>query len=223
MIKVHDSVVVKPGVSDADFDTAIGGWQGRVAEIDVDNDLFLIEWDSVTLRNMLDSMIEQCEVQGFAWTKYYIAPQDVTLTSPRDTERDVIKIIDKLEKKHFWDSMGIMGRGIRKVLTGVDPGDDVAMFDTWERHIKGNLTFPFEAEVDEFQERGPLRGGDRVTVVGITSLDYSYGIIVHLKRGRRWYDFPLCDLAVLDEDSPTDAVYPHYQVVQDYRMWFANR
>jgi hypothetical protein len=37
----------------------------------------------------------------------------------------------------------------------------------WEEHLRCSLQFPFEAEVDEFQERGPLQAGDRLTVLGI--------------------------------------------------------
>jgi hypothetical protein len=35
--------------------------------------------------------------------------------------------------------------------------------------------------------------------------------------GRRQYDFPLCDLKVIDQVSP------NYQLVDDYRTWHANR
>jgi hypothetical protein len=36
-------------------------------------------------------------------------------------------------------------------------------------------------------------------------------------RGRRKHTFHLCDLAVVDDRSP------NYQLVKDYRVWFANR
>jgi hypothetical protein len=89
----------------------------------------------------------------------------------------------------------------REVLTGVDPDDVAVSFDTWERHLKEHLDFPFEAEVDALQERGPMQGSDRVTVMGISRLDYTRGVIVHVRRGGQWYNFPLCDLTVLDTSS----------------------
>ena len=59
--KPGDSVVVKPGIADPDFDIDIGGWQGQLDEdADVDK-MVLIAWDSVTLQNMPGAMIEQCE------------------------------------------------------------------------------------------------------------------------------------------------------------------
>ncbi|MFQ5793904.1 MAG: calcium-binding protein [Candidatus Bipolaricaulia bacterium] len=58
--------------------------------------------------------------------------------------------------------------------------------------------------------------GDRLRVTGFALVDDLYGIIVDVKRGRRKYAMPLCDLEVIDEKSP------NHQVVKDYAMWFAN-
>jgi hypothetical protein len=77
--------------------------------------------------------------------------------------------------------------------------------------------FPFEAEVDEFQERGPLQVGDRLTVLGIKDVDDLYGGLVSCRQGQQPYAFPLADLAAVGEDSP------NAQPVQDYCVWFANR
>ncbi len=219
MVKPGDSVAVKPGVRDFDFDVAIGGWQGRIEKIEPgkEEEMLLVHWDSVTLRQMPDAMIEECIERGLSWTTYYIETGNVEPARPRDREEDVDQVARELEKKHAWAWIGPEGRAIREVLTGIDPDDVVAAFDAWHRHLEEHLDFPFEAEVDELQERGPLRGGDQVTVVGISGLDYAYGVIVHLRHSRQWYDFPLCDLAVLDTSSP------NHDLVQEYRVWFANR
>lgn len=112
---------------------------------------------------------------------------------------------------------GEQGRGIQKVLGGVDPDDGWACMKAWGEHFRERLTFPFEAEVDEFQERGPLQAGDHVTVKKIITTDDLCGVIVRVMRGRRQYDCPLCDLEALNEKSP------NYQMIRDYRVWFANR
>lgn len=93
----------------------------------------------------------------------------------------------------------------------------MAVLDAWEDYLAKHLSFPFEAEVSEYQERGPLQAGDRVTVQGISDVDDLYGIIARLRHDRERYTFPLCDLEVADEDSP------NHQTVQDYAVWFANR
>jgi hypothetical protein len=218
MFNVGDAVVVKPGVRDVDFDVDIGGWQGRIEEVEPREreGVLLVHWDSVTLREMPDEMIEGCEEQGLSWALYSIPASDVESARPRDTQADVDRVVEELEKQHAWIGIGPEGRAIQEVLTGVDPDDVVAAFDAWNDHMEEHLDFPFEARVDEFQERGPLRGGDQVTVMSIAGLDYIYGVIVHLKRGHQWYEFPLCDLAVLDESSP------NHDLVQEYRVWFAN-
>jgi hypothetical protein len=219
-IKIGDSVVVKPGVTDPDLDIDIGGWQGRVLDIQAgggDITLVHIQWDSLTLKGMPDSVIEQCEEQGLGWTEMFLDIREVEAAIPRDSEADVDRVADALSDRFPWSYLGEQGRRIRQVLMGVDTDDDMGMLNVWEEYLEENLSFPFEAEVDEYQERGPLQASDRLKVTGIGLVDDLYGIIVDLRRGRRKYAFPLCDLRVIDELSP------NYQIVDDYRTWFANR
>lgn len=215
--KAGDSVMVKPGTVDPDLGFEIGGWTGKIAEEPGQDNLVLISWDSVTLQNMPDSAIEQCEEQGLDWTRMYLEAQEVELTTPRDTEEDVAQVIEGLQKKHAWSWVGEEGRRIQQVLADVDADDEMATLEAWEDHLEESLTFPFAAEIDEWQERGPLQAGDRVKVTGIGLVDDLYGIIVDVRHERIKYAFPLCDLAVVDEDSP------NHQIVADYRVWFANR
>lgn len=214
---VGDSVVAKSGGVDPDLGVDIGGWCGRVAEEPGADGLTLISWDSITLRNMPAAVIVQCEEQGLDWTGMGLSVQEVEPTSPRDTKADVVRAVEELAKKYAWVYLGKEGHRINKVLSGVDPDDEMAIVETWEGHLKKNLAFPFEAEVVEHPERSPLRTGDRVTVQGIVDADDHYGVIVRLRRRGQRYDFPLCDLEVTDKHSP------NYQVVRDYVVWFANR
>ena len=213
--KVGTSVIVKPGVKDPDLGIDIGGWQGRISEIQ--DDLVCIDWDSVTLKNMPGSAIAECEQRGMGWSQMYLEATDVELTKPRDTEEDVARVIDRLEAEHAWDFLGEEGGRIQAVVTGIDPDDEWAALKAWRTHLRKVLRFPFEAEVSEFQERGPLQAGDRVTVLRIADLDDLYGVLVEVKHRRGLYLFPLCDLEAVDRRSP------HHDFVQDYAVWFANR
>ena len=113
--------------------------------------------------------------------------------------------------------MGAEGRSIQAVLAGVDPDDEWAVFEAWHTHLHEVLNLPFEAEVAEFQERGPLQSGDHVTVQELTDIDDLYGVLVEIKHKRRTYHFPLCDLEATDHKSP------NYDSLRAYVVWFANR
>ena len=89
--KLGDSVVVKPDVTDPDLDVNIGGWQGRISEISEKDNLICISWDSLTLQQMSDDMIDQCEEEGLDWANMYLNPVEVELTSPRDSQKDSIE------------------------------------------------------------------------------------------------------------------------------------
>ncbi len=218
--RVGDCVRAKAGTKDPDFGTAIGGWQGRISNIDKSNDEIpvSIQWDSVTLKIMPVAMIEQCEEQGLDWAEMALGANDLEPATPRDTESDVARIKAQLSSQHGWVSLGEEGKRIQKVLAGVDADDDMEALGAWEEHLDKNLRYPFEAVIAEFQERGPLRGGDKVVVTGnADATDEMYGIIVDVRVGKRKYAFPLCDLEVTDKKSP------NYQLVKDYAVWFANR
>jgi hypothetical protein len=197
--KVGDSVIVKQGVLDPDLGTDIGGWQGRIAEIE--GQIIGLDWDSITLKNIPDSVIDQCEVEGYDWTRMHLEATEVELTRPRDTEEDVAAITEQIESQHRWSYLGEEGKGVQAVLADVDPDDEMAAFETWNEHLKKVLSFPFEAVVDEFQESGPLRAGDKVTVESLADVVDMYGILVKVKHKRSQYDFPLCDLEATEPNS----------------------
>ncbi len=214
--KLGDSVVVKPNVVDPDLKVTIGGWQGRISEINQKDNLIAIVWDSLTLKQMSGKMIDQCEEEGLDWTTMYLALEDVELTNPRDNEDDVEEIIIILESQHQWSFLGEEGHRIQAVLANVKEGHEWAAFKAWKAHFQKVLKFPFEAEVAEPQDRGPLKTGERVKVLRLEEADDMYGLLVTIV-GRQKYVFPLCDLEVLDQASP------NYQPVKDYVVWFANR
>lgn len=220
-LKIGDSVKVKEGTLCPDIeDLRIGGWQGRVSEIGEDDDgkdLICIQWDSITLKNMPANFIDQSEEEGLEHARMYLWPEEVELAECRDTEEDVTNILAEISKSHSWSWLGEEGKRIQKVLADVDEEDVIEALEAWENYLEKNLTFPFNAEVSEHQDKGPLQSGDKVSVKKISLVDDLYGIIIELWLSRKKYAFPLCDLEVIARDSP------NYQSVKDYCVWFANR
>ena len=213
-----DSVIVKQGVKDPDFGTDIGGWQGRIVEDkNAAADVVCIAWDSITLQQMPDEDIIRSEEKGFGWTEMRLYPTEVELTSPRDTEDDVKKMAALLEDRHAWSHLGEEGRRIQAVLDNAASNTMWAKFVAWETHLENVLKFPFKAEVAEWQERGPLRAGDRVKILGLEGSVGLYGVLALVQHKRKTISFPLYELEVLLESSP------NYQPVKDYAVWFANR
>ena len=99
--KVGESVVVKPNVADPDFGTDIGGWQGRVKE--VDDDTVFIAWDSITLRKMGIELVIRCENENFDWEVMTLNKKDIEKTTGRDSERDVAAIAHDLRMEIIGD------------------------------------------------------------------------------------------------------------------------
>jgi len=219
--KIGQSVVVKPGIADPDHGFDMGGWQGRVTEnhhVDEQKKpLVTIAWDSITLKQMPVEMIERCEEGGLDWSSMGLYASEVQPASPRDKIHQVQQIKAELEEAHQMDHLGEQGRRIQQVLNSASRKGEMGAFKAWEKHLTASLAFPFEAEVSEWQERGPIQTGEHVSVLGVEMVDDSYGIIVSIKAKRGHYDFPLCDLEAIPDTSP------NYQPLNDYVVWFANR
>ena len=213
---VGDSVRFKSGVEDYDFGVEIGGWQGRV--IEVDDDIVTVAFDSVTLRAMPTDFIERCEEDGLDWGEYVAAADELEAASPRDTEDDAETAISELKTRYAYSYLGEEGKELNRILGGIDPDDGYALFDRWSEYLPGALTLPFEARVDEpLTARGPVQYGDKLRVMGINAADDLYGVLVDVKKGRKSYVIPLCELSAVDEQSP------NHDLLQLYRVWFANR
>jgi hypothetical protein len=174
-------------------------------------------FDSITLREMPAWHIKDCEQKGLDWSMIYLSPDEVEPAKPRDSERDVRRVKRRLAAQVGWLGIGPEGERIQAVVNLAKSTREWDIMLAWEKYLKQNLQFPFEAVVDEFQEYGPLRAGDRLTVLGIVDTDDLYGVIVACHKGRQHLDFSLADLAAVDEASP------NAQPIDDYRVWFANR
>lgn len=218
-LNIGDSVIVKPGTKDPDTDGDIGGWQGRISMIeDMENHCLVeIKWDSLTLKNMPLSMIKYCEKEGLDWQVMNLCVEEIEQTVARDTDRDIKKVLKEILKHTAWLFLDEEGGRIQEVLADIDPSDEMALVNAWKDHLEEKLRFPFEAAVSEPQEHNTFRSGDRVNVKAISAVDDGYGIIVEVRRGRERFDFPLCDLEVIDQISA------NHRVVKDYVIWFANR
>ena len=96
----------------------------------------------------------------------------------------------------------------------------------WAAFLPQNLVFPFEAEVDDvegsdaelfgFENLNPFRYKDIVKVLDADFEDDLFGIIARVRKGRKKYAIPLCDLLVLDKTSS------NYELVEHYKTWFFN-
>ena len=215
--EVGDSVRVKEGVTDPDSASNIGGWQGRISEIGEgpDGEPFVAAaWDSHTLRDMPEWYLEQSETEGLDWKRFVLRSEDLRHARSRDTQGEVDEAVEKIESRVYWFSLGAEGKRIREVLSDVE--GEMEELEAWQRYLKENLSFPFEARVSEYKEKGRLRQGDRVKVREISVVDDLYGVIVSGKSGGESVDFPLCDLEAVN--SGVDG-----QIVSDYGVWFANR
>jgi hypothetical protein len=219
---VGDSVIVKQGIKEPDSEEfEISGWQGRIIEInndaDEDNILITIEWDSLTLEQLPSSFIQQSEIDGHDWQCMILYDSDLDKSIPRDKKENVKKIQDKLFDKYYWASSGDEGLRISNVLGNAKRKNVMKCYEIWDKHLDENLSFPIPAIVEESEDSYLIKSGDKLLIKSLSNFVDMYGIIAKVKLDRKTYEFPLCDLEVMDKKSKD------YQLINDYRIWFANK
>ena len=79
------------------------------------------------------------------------------------------------------------------------------------------MSFPIQAIVDEAEDNWILKNGDKVQLKSLSEIVDLYGIIAKIKLNGQPFECPLCDLEVVDTKTA------EYQLINDYRIWFANR
>jgi hypothetical protein len=85
-----------------------------------------------------------------------------------------------------------------------------------EAFLEEQLEFPFRAVCDVFPEEGSygIAEGDRVMVLGLLEADKRWGIMVRVRKGKRFFRCPLFRL------SPKNLPVSAREAVNDYRAWF---
>jgi len=221
-LKKGNSVRVKAGVLEPDTEEfEIGGWQGRIVEIDTtstdEGTLVSIEWDSATLQLLPAEYIIQSEIDGLGWEMMVLYEEDIEKAEPRDKESDVIKMQDELSEKYYWSSLGEDGVRIAAVLGTASRTDNMKCFDIWYKHLERSLSFPFKAIVSESEDYGSIQVGEAVVIHSLSTINDRVGINATVKLNNEYQEFPLCDLDASDNRSA------NYQLLYDYGIWFANR
>ncbi len=221
-LQLGDSVIVKQGVKEPDLqEFEIGGWQGRVIRInsksDKDNILITIEWDSQTLLQIPSNYIEQSERDGLEWKCMVLFESELEKAIPRDDITNVRQTQEKLSDIHYWDSLGDEGIRISKVLNNVNPLNEMECFQKWMGYLNNALSFPISAIVTDDADNGSIESGEMITINSLSRINDIYGIIASISHHGKKYEFPLCDL------KATDKAKAEFQMIDDYRIWFANR
>ena len=169
------------------------------------------------MRKIPESFIKECEREGLGWESMGVFAHEVELTKPRDTLASMERAFDDISAQYQRAHLGEEGDRIQQVVKRVSKKGEIAAFKAWKKYLAEILEFPFDAEVSEWQDRGPLQAGDQVTLLGFESIEDSYGILVKTESRRGEFVFPLCDLKALNKHSSDD------QPLNDYDVWFANR
>lgn len=217
MLKINDSVRVKPGIKDPDneqFD--LGGWQGRIIEIDdsaPSEVLVTIAWDSQTLREMPKQFVEGSIRDGLDFSEMTLLAEEVELTEARDKAQDSRDVIQKLEAENNWAEFDEQGKRIKAMEDACE--NEFDLIDLWFEHLEKTVKLPIKARyIGEPTQN--LRPGVEILINGFVDADYDYGVLGSATYQNRRVQVPLCDVEVLNSNKNTEAL-------EDYIVWFVNR
>ncbi len=216
-IKIGDSVKVKKGFKDPDFNKYdMTDWQGRVQSIDKGNNtgelLFLIQWDIITLKLLPDEFVTNTLLEGCDFSKMYLFETNVLKTVERDRIFDVQQTKEIIEDAHSWDDYEEQGIRIKSVISQCNNSFD--LIDTWFEHLENNVELPCKV-IYNGDPTKDLRYGAEIILDGILDSDEHYGVIGCGKLNGKIVNFPLCDVEL-------KTITLENQALDDYAVWFAN-
>ncbi len=216
MLKINDIVTVKPGTEDPDFGGDLGGWHGRITEIDnrnPDDVLIMIEWDANTLKNMPKDYLKYCFKEGYDHESMALGIADVLLAEQPNFGEDRESVLNALNKEYYWEDFGEQGLRIKDVEDACNNGH--ALMDHWLKYVKTHVKLPVKAKyIGENTQN--LRYGAIVEINGFADADEIRGVIGFAKYDKRRIQVPLCDVGIEDPTSET-------QALDDYIVWFMNQ
>jgi hypothetical protein len=102
-------------------------------------------------------------------------------------------------------------------LVFVFPRDEMKCLQKWVEYLDRRLTFPINAIVSDSEGNWLIKRGDKVLIKSLPHIVDMYGIIASIRLSGEKYEFPLCNLEVIDKTKADS------QLIDDYRTWFANR
>jgi hypothetical protein len=237
-IKKGDSVRVKPGVLDPDYDHDLSGWQGRVLDIETDGGTLIeIAWDSVTLNRMPAEIIEACIEDGFDYYSMWLGKNDVNLTGPRDSQQDVKKSIDTINEKYEYTSSDEQNKKFEKILDiwdlWVSEENHNRFLDYLAEHIKtpcvltGAENFSWEepyllgifdqTEYEKLKKERPS-SADQFKLIRLEGIDDRWGILVKVRRisDKKIFIIPLWELKTADKKDR------NHPFIDAYSNWMSN-
>ena len=233
-MKIGNSVKVKEGIKSPDYkDLIIGGWQGRVREIQ--DNIVTLSLDSITLASLSEAYIVDGLMEGYEFSEIMLDKNELDIVDSRDSIEDVEAAKNKIDIKYSIDdeerrisdvlqtsdetvdleNLGIYIKFLRAkipkscLLTGAD-------CFTWEEpYLFGDWS---EAEYEKEKKTKPVSDD----IFKFISFDDEYyderGIMAKVKRAsdNKTFHIPLWDLEAVDEDTP------EYLIISDYSSWMTN-
>lgn len=100
--KDGETVKVKLGIIEEDFEIDLGGRVGRIAgweAEDMEEPLYYVYWDSITLNEIGLESIRFYEENDADWDFMCLYEREIETTEPRDTPEDVASTIRMMQEK----------------------------------------------------------------------------------------------------------------------------
>ncbi|MCK5130787.1 MAG: hypothetical protein KAR40_01375 [Candidatus Sabulitectum sp.] len=233
-MKIGDSIKVKQGIFSPDYDDLIiGGWQGRI--IEMNSDIVTMELDSITLSKLSENYIIDSLAEDSEWTLISLEVEEVEIVKPQDNQNDVLQKQDEINSQYSCEEEE---KRISKILDSQDTFVTETNLLKYYKYLKKNVQkscvltgmedFDWEEPYviggwseDEYEKKKLTNPSytDHFKIVGfVDKIDDCKGIIVKVKRlsDEQKFDLPLWDLKVIGKDSAD------YLLISDYSSWMTN-
>jgi|GEM_PF-589475 len=238
-IKTGDSVRVKPGVKDPDYEYDLSGWQGRITHIDKNDGIYIeIAWDSITLDQMSTEYIDTSMEEGFEYYLMWLNENDIVLAEPRDQPAAVDDKINTLNKQFGYINSEEQHQQITQIPKSKDLSVSKKNLDKFYNYLSKHIKYPclltgmedfsweepyvhgiFDQKEYEILKKKRASYTDHFKLIRLEDrIDDLQGILVKVQRigDRKLFGLPLWDLKTVDRKDQ------NHHIIDNYCHWMTN-
>jgi len=99
--------------------------------------------------------------------------------------------------------------------TNINHKDKTKEIDFYYEKLISDLNFPFDVRVID-SEGENIIAGDMVTAISVNNYFELYGVLLDVKKGKKRFVVPLCDIEVIDKRSK------NAKVIKLFLEWWWN-
>ncbi|HMQ46295.1 MAG TPA: hypothetical protein PKA00_01505 [Saprospiraceae bacterium] len=196
------------------------GWQGRVKRVvydESDSELYFIELDSVTQRQLPEKLLHFtiCDQENVHHS-YTVPAASLRAVPERDTANDTLVAAREIIHTYMWkDQSEEDQKRLYQIMLHQPAASDE---ENWVNHFHKVLRNPVKAHTENYAIDNAILPNEPVEIIGVTDFEPEDGLMAEVRYKEAIHIYPLIDLLPEDEHSEAGRDIMLYRLWAEFRL-----